>query len=353
MRRVAHFHALITLLASWCIFWLLSPAQGDQLRERFLSEAPSGWQRIEDWNSAMECEGTLRTVAREIKIPVPPNARIPPLPQEQMTLRCRQRKDSILVQATYPDQKAKVFAINPRYSFMLEENNAPAGQPRWRVTGITNTAAPSVSPVLGGEGFDASVRGRIAEKFGLYLFPATSYASFGLWRHMVNQEGFSITKIEPLQSGGTEQLKVYCVLRFKDHLGKEYIDDVTLVFDPTNNWALTESYTQGRGRGTSIHRKVSYRSEVNAGFRPPERVVEVDTGPGGSLTEEFTFTKYERANVPDEAFTLTAFGLPEVPEAAAPPSRLLPIAALLTAAIVCALLAVLLRRRQSLAKARL
>jgi hypothetical protein len=39
------------------------------------------------------------------------------------------------------------------------------------------------------------------------------------------------------------------------------------------------------------------------------------TGPGGWRKEEFVFTKYERTNLPDDAFTLSAFGLPEPAEA--------------------------------------
>jgi LPXTG-motif cell wall-anchored protein len=126
---------------------------------------------------------------------------------------------------------------------------------------------------------------------------------------MITQKGFSITKVEPYQRGETAQVKVYCVLRFRDHRGKDYANDATLVLDPANNWALTESIVQGPEK--TDHRVVSYRAEADGGFRPPERVVDVATGPGGWEKEEFVFTKYEKASIPDDAFTLSAFGLPE------------------------------------------
>jgi hypothetical protein len=108
---------------------------------------------------------------------------------------------------------------------------------------------------------------------------------------------------------GTEQFRVFCVWRFKDQRGKDYTRDVTLVFDPSNNWALTESNVQNPEG--SEHRKVSYRTESVGGFRPPERVVDVLTGPGGWRKEEVVFSKYERSRFPEDAFTLSAFGLPE------------------------------------------
>jgi hypothetical protein len=238
-----------------CVIWLPSSGEDEQLRQCFLTEAPAGWQRIEDWESQLECEGSLANVVFKL----PGSAEEQRRPQTENTLHWRQNKDRLLLKVTSPHENAQVFGVNARYSFFLTSaNKASGGEAQWRVRALEDTAPPAISPLAGREQPDSSIRGNIDSRFGWYLFPATRYGEFGKWRDAITQKGVTLTKVEVSPNGANQHVKVHCVWRFKDHRGKNYTHDVTLVFDPSNNWALTESVS--RGSDSSTHRKVFYRS---------------------------------------------------------------------------------------------
>ena len=202
-----------TLVASCLVFARPSPAQADQLRDRFFTEAPPGWRWIEDWHSNVECQGSLRLT--EVTLRQKELEQQVDLTQAQFSLHCRKKKDNIVVEATYPDA-ARVFAVNPRYSFALSQNHASATLPKWRVTEITKTSPALVTTELAAGANDRALRQRIATDFDYYLFPAARCGGFGQFRDMINQVGFSFTKVEVSGIQGNDELTVHCQWRFHD-----------------------------------------------------------------------------------------------------------------------------------------
>jgi hypothetical protein len=137
-----------SMLALWLICCSNGVAQDDQLRERFLTEGPKGWKKIEEWNSELECEGSLTNII----------SKGPGSTQEirdhdaERTLLWCQKNSSFVLRVTYPSGSAQVFGLNPRYSFYLTAKKPSAGEPQWQVNALEDAAsAVEISPLAGEE----------------------------------------------------------------------------------------------------------------------------------------------------------------------------------------------------------
>ncbi len=293
--------------SSVCLLFPLSPSWGGdeehEIRNRFFREAPIGWRA---WQERMlHSKGVIKLQEQFFDFTVP--NREPITRKAQAEFQSSGSANRRVVLHRSGDERVHVGARNPAYQFHLQRRGATSDylianlkQER----GGSKQVAPWDQP---------------DSHFHSYVVPLL-HAPFSV----VTEDLLDIVadpRFRPdsfRSRSDTTATEGFVEVHFAyDHGRKEYIplDDVTVVLDPRNNWAVREyrvvtpDYIQAA--------TINYSDEdPGKGHRYPTEYRETISDPppkkDGMTLNLYTLDEIEFGDIPEREFTLSAFGLPEV-----------------------------------------
>jgi len=263
----------------------------DALKARFLREAPQGWGRLRE--SEQRVVGLLHTESwalndgkRNQEWGVDRYARI-------------QRNGDMLARISYFGMRTVVLAANTRYSFKAERASDPAPYVlRYLKLGPLSTTLEEV---------ESATHLRVLLRASRHLLGAEL-------EDLIKEPGFVFKGISESSEGTTPIVRVdfeYNSIK-RDMHGR----NCWMTFSPTENWVLQAAeYSPRKDWRVSIHNE--YRPNRN-GRLSLYRVQRFNRFSEHKIDEnyQYTFDELEDRAVPESAFMLTEFGLPEPSEPA-------------------------------------
>jgi hypothetical protein len=279
-------------------FCAASSRADDALKARFLREAPQGWGRLGE--SEQQVTGMLHTEwwalndgKRNQEWGVDAHAKF-------------QRNGDALARISYRGVRTVVLAANPRYSFKLER--ASDGAPyvlRYLTLGPLSTTLDEIESAT-------HLRSLLGGSHNLLGEPLED---------LIKEPGFVLKGIAEKSEGTTPTVRVDFEY---DSIKRDMHDrDGWMTFVPTENWALQAAeYRPRKDWRVSILNE--YRPNRN-GRLALYRIQRLIRFSEQKVEEnyQYTFDEIEDRAVPESAFMLTEFGLPEPSESVPyPRSRL-------------------------------
>ena len=189
-----------------------------------------------------------------------------------------------------------VRCCNDDYSFVLKKNAADG---KFSVASIVNSSE---------EKFKNEKR-RMADQLLRYL-GAPFYLEVFRMSPLISAKNFSIRSVSRVRVGTREMLKAEFEVRPSQKILGAVSLDGWFTVSPSEAWVLHE-YEFAEG-DFSVHGSIEYGG-MQAGVPVLRRFTQARTKQGKPLNAQtYDFEVIENADVPDQDFTLSAFGLPEV-----------------------------------------
>lgn len=293
----------------------------ETLLRRFRNDAPSGWARLEESESGLECVGRL-TQKELIR-------KTSETREKTIRLNWRRRPGGFLVEQKEGEgeqAKTAVVATNEEYYFRIGKAASTKNAWRLETQGDIKTADlelktfPSQRP---------------------YILPTTTYI-IGGGRRLLDLMHDLNFKLERAELSGTlvrvhvSHTEVIPGMRSEPGRG-------SIVFDPTMNWAVIEYvYVSNEGK-FQITCKKEFAANLIGPYRPLRTMTISSTGPSGTVERNFVMESVKAVDIPAEAFRLSAYDLPEPFGIKPMPKRWSIVTILIPAAILSTCLALLFR----------
>lgn len=190
----------------------------------------------------------------------------------------------------------------------------------------------------------------------LVLCPHFTHLDFAL-PYLVSSPDFRVKRVGPEAKGGADCVRLdYQFTERMDRGQSSYQHEGTVWLDPSAGWCVRESdNTMTTPDGQTRRLVTNHFSPPLKGFPLVQKRTEVTTGTSKrvgrvSLMKDYGYRVEFQENVPDELFTLSSFGLPEPVGVTWAKSRWPLYLWGVAGSIVCAGLALLVRRSRSKAK---
>jgi|GEM_PF-6968424 len=279
-------------VAGWCFTLALATghAEGDdQLKQRFLSEAPAKWADLERLSEHVEGVYTEKVSST---VPGKP----PEFVRSKFTVNGKNVKAEIELgeKAT----NVRVESSNPKYFFKLAR---PQFSPEYAIE-FLERADSSPDPEFRKDANHA-VREHVSRIFCSWYLLGRPISDW------VKDPAFKIENVESVENEGHDLVRVVFEYSPKDKPEvQRLLSGSALVFDPGGYWSIREIKVK-RNWGT-VATKLSYGDTAD-GFPYVKASDEVLDDGKNQLSTTLTFEKFERKEVPESAFTLTAYNLPE------------------------------------------
>jgi hypothetical protein len=275
-----------------------SPAQ-EPVRARFLNEGPKGWKALR--TTALQLEGTF---VGKYKLGVHP------LVIEESKFKVNGA--FLVYEETRTNLEGKVarviaLGVNSKYRFALHQ---PRPQSSWALADHGSASDPmhvdhpySRASSLGFVRF-------LNSPFSVNCLPIPE---------MISEAGFKLGKVDEVTRDGKKLAKIEFTYAppkvipelvkgkpVRRHIHMTKMRGGWMLLDPERNWSLQECSLdlEGGEKNTCV---VEYANS-DGGPLLPWRVIEKDNAVSAW---EVTFSNLRIRDIPEEEFTLTAFGLPE------------------------------------------
>jgi hypothetical protein len=291
----------VTLLSLVVGIGSLKGQTSEELQQRFLNEAPHRW---EEYRAKIEqFDGTV-TVVMNVGSKPDFHVRF----EYKHNSNCRLCLEQSLLKES---PAGSLFAYNTRYGFSLARKTAD--QP-WVVTGYNLRQDDSVTP---------EVRETLSR---LILLRKLVRASTTDLADLVREPTFRILRALPVSHDGEDLVQIEfdnsheLALSSDKKSGKKFdpIQAGSLLLDPNRYWCVRACELRNKYINADAKIKVDVElRDLSAKFPVPKRIVESNdqTRPMGErllVTFVTDFDLHEPLHLPpDDAFTLSAFGLPE------------------------------------------
>lgn len=264
-------------------------SSGNQVWERLLREVPECEERLERW--ASQLTGAFQVEVNHTGISIPQSRDV-----------YRFAVNGMLVKTVFSvgDGKEVVQAANSKYSFSLTK---PKGEADFSVTFL--------EPGTGGDRLTQDRIKDIVEDMKSDVCAAWYLLGQPL-REWVQDSRFHMTEAVAKATGGKELVQVrfkWLPRREDDPLTR--IDSASFVVAPAALWTIQEYHVE-RQRGT-----IDAELEYDEGFEETpilmqkRQVVKAKPDDGVVMTRVVKYDVFERRLVPEDEFTLSAYGLPE------------------------------------------
>lgn len=303
-------------------------AADEVLRQRFLKEAPQGW------NALRRTIQNLRGGYEEkLQIQTPPGYKIKPMTRQTRYDVCLRAEAACAKVEFTKNGKVAIRCINPDYEFGV---TAP---PEKNVFSLDNYE---------GQGLEEP-EPKLPKWATGYFEDSYSLGQFTL-PEMLEREDCKLISVEPVDYESASMVRVdFDWFPEGAGTGRRY----WATLDPENNWAVRSNWREGDGKYVSKNTtKIEYTRRADGAVFPKrlENFGEMFDSPGYGSRKIVTFDpphKLGLCDMPPSAFTLTAYGLPEIPEESRGRLYTWLVLGSLTVLIGSALLASWIRRRQA------
>ncbi len=279
-----------------------APALADTAEERFRNEAPAAWDEYDRHMEAYQGKLTFDVSSNVANLKE----------QTQYEYKANQRCWLIIQQSVLEtDRSGFVYAMNPRYAFILR-----------RTSPTSPWVAQSVSDTTKGEN-DSTIEEALRKldiiKRGARRLTQFHYGAQN-FQEILKKPSFRVVEAKPVHRDGEELVEV--VFTNAHPATSDSFNPVqggTMLLDPRHHWVLRSAQCKLKYSDAEGQYKVHVEpADLAATFLLPRRVVLTEDGvfsaTQGRLQKQATITF--DLNVPsrlprDDEFTLTAFGLPE------------------------------------------
>ena len=314
-------------------------AEDPLLRQRFLNEAPDHWKQIAEAMDKVECwlkgKSTKRDEAGRSDT-------------HSCHYKIRKNGNLLLLEIHTLDEldksldplKGRVTGVNSRYAFHLTQRE------------------PSQSWLVGVVGAEYRDRLSLEIRVGIegIVNPYTFLTGDVSLLHIFQDPGFECLSVDPVEREGKLAAKV--MFRYAATIPKPtYLSDALndlrggwFILSPDDHWSVQEYNISFAG---PIIKESGFNEygEVVDGYRIPRRskATIVKKGKQGEVityTDTIDYERFVRTELPEEAFSLSAYGLPEpIAETSKKTKRLYLAALLFGLAALGILISFILRRR--------
>lgn len=283
---------------------ILSPesatADDAALRQRFLTEAPAAWKQLARMVEQVDVVGVVRDGLEGAH----------PRPEAKSGFRFKANGQAKVVLADRRQGDELVVCVSPKYGFRLKKAKDAKTGP-YVVSYFGNP-----KKLVSDDGDDdLSLYG------GHYVETSTRFGS--VFGGLLNKPGFHVKDVSPIRRDDRDLVRVEFEYKPEKPSG-DILDSLKggwVLLDPDQSWRLQESEFTAVGYRTTA--TIEYGPKIDG--IPTLRRIKNDTygdePRGGHSWDICDFTSWERRDVPDREFTLSAFDLPEMsysPPTAAP-----------------------------------
>jgi hypothetical protein len=272
-------------------------AADQALTDRFKQEAPKQWQEYERISSALQgvCKLTIDAGDGQPS-------------KSSVDYKFNEHCKLLLAQAG-PSVPTKVFAYNPKYSFVLSRGSQVSP---WVLEEL-KMAHEGPSPTV-----DQEISSAV-QLNSILVFP-----HYGMLSELIRQPNFSVRNASLIRKDGDELVQI----EFDNSHPLEAdpkkffpVQGGTLVLDPSRYWSVRSGILRSAYRATNVTSTVTTEAdESRKGYPIPKKYVEQRemSAPGQSVTKTLNhvreFELHESdTSPPDVEFTLSAFGMAEPP----------------------------------------
>jgi hypothetical protein len=287
---------LVAFLGIWSTGVLsYAGTDGQSLRERFTTEAPKEWEEYEKTAASFQGVATLIIDSGNGK-PLKSSVHY------KSNQHCR-----LMISHAGPEVPIKVFAFNPKYSFVLTRDKEDFP---WIIEDLRKAQ----------EGRLALVQEEIGAAIGINSILV--YPHYRLLSELVRQPTFAVRKVSSVRTDGHELVRVdFDNAHPLDTDPKKFfpVQNGSLVLDPARSWCIRSATLQSKYRGTDIRSTiVTEMDDLGTKYPLPKKYVEQremsaegqDVKKSIKHIREFEL-QIGNALPPEEEFTLSAFGLSE------------------------------------------
>ncbi len=271
-------------------------AVADGWKDRLLSEAPPKWAALERFYSKMEVS------FREI-VTVPPEDpfRIPGSFLGTTTCDTRQSGELYVAVIRSSGQRGEekvestvVRGVNSRYGFQLGKTAPDAKQ------FILVKMEPASD----------EMRGKLWGDAGRHFLYAFTVLGVRL-SDLIKYPGFTIKEVRGVQYNGKEMVQLTYDRQYPPEAKVSGPEQGTVILDPEQYWCVQEfRYDNPLRKGVET---VEYAGAID-GFHIIQRCTHKTTNKQyGSLIFTMEYDKVTPRDIPESEFTLSAFGLPDIP----------------------------------------
>jgi len=299
---------LLGLLACW-FFSGVAFAQTEDVRQRFLTEAPRKWKEHREL-----CDQLPLQVEIKVWLALPGTANYGSVPQEHLQTK-RNKSGTLLLSMTGSiDAPYSCWVLNERYAFELQRKKY---SDPWFITRVDKD--PVNSPIRDYLSWALHDNVRSYWSTSPFVFHRTSLES------LVEQPRFEVVKAETVQKNGQTMVRV----EFRAPIPPELVpggityhyEKGWVILDPDRFWVPCEYEANVRWLGAQDIKTVEHGilkcTEISKGLPVLEQMLVRTKGKGTKgppiefdLEYKTNYTIEVREPSPDE-FTLTAFGFPE------------------------------------------
>jgi hypothetical protein len=263
----------------------------DQLRARLLTEAPQAWAKISTWAEHLEMTATDRSERGNV--------------HGRTDRHIKLSGENCLVILTYfePDGTAAredVFCRNARYSFQLRRASSKLP---WLVQRFGRTPNADIEKIF--EMLSANVFSKPQLSVGPMYFP-----------EFFGKEPFVIKEVKSRRQGTTELVSVSfeCVLPNGEKPFR-WLSRGTVTLNPDLGWTVQDcdvdvECSDGLTQHWSQHNDLTSPAGGSPVLKSQRRKLRMEGIPDSTITLEVN--DLSTRTIPEEEFTLTAFGLPEM-----------------------------------------
>lgn len=318
------------IVATWvglsaCV--VIGAGAATDLKERFLTEAPAAWARMEQESNRLHVEVSIETWYRT-REPTDDRTRER---TERVSLIVKARDGMVLQERREIDAegaltKGNVKAVNSDESFIL---TCTGGEP-WVIRHL-------------GRPDDEGVTSRI-ESYGRAMLMWPWHISNWSFPKICRSPGFHLKTVAPVESGGVQLAQVSFEYAPREE-ERNFVRGGWVLLDPRRSWCIVEyevrlEYPLG---DRAVARCKNFFADDGRGAVRPVRAelhqetVEADR----RFTDRMQFLRYEHRTVPVSEFTLDAYGI----HLRSATSRGRLVGLLFSAGILAVVIAVFLRRR--------
>jgi len=278
-----------------------SASPASELKNRFLEEAPQAWRELRQWMSTYTVTVEANRVSR---LENSPEKRV--FQKEYRFALCGQRK--LVWAKRIPDHGARsVVGINDKYSFEVSrEPNVES----YYLTGHAPANATNSRQLKNLNQYLATLRA----SHTIVIFPIDGM--LGASTHDSSDDladwssKFRLVNVQPVTHNNRSDLVRVSFKWFAPNRPSDQpYDGWWAILDPSDHWKVLVSegrYAWGRWR-----REVEYQRGLNE--EPfPKRLIDAMISDKGSEITIYRIDRPTTCSLPQEQFTLTAYGLPEI-----------------------------------------
>jgi hypothetical protein len=286
--------------------------QPDELRARFLAEAPRAWEKY--LTAVKRFQGSYTFQHRRVGSGIDTKRRH----EVKQASGCALRLEQSLIEQGKPNTSGRLSAANPQYWFDLSRSKE-AGS--WRVVTVhLNTDRAEVPKAL-------------ARDINIALASPVTFAAFSIqYRIVVNEPGFDLRRVESNGAGGKQAVKVSFHYTPKNDDGVRPSVEGWIIYDPEHYWVIqsyeakvTRRAVPEKGRPAPIVSTTtgsfSYAMDGNNLPLPIKHVFQNKSHRTGNQADGFFEYDLHQGESPAAEFTLPNFGFSH-PEGYREPSRI-------------------------------